>query len=102
VFCPNQQVISIPFLRGNRNNPAVVIEGEAESTDILEGFNPNVVILANAATHKQYANVEEVVEPTTKRFQYYKQIGEEGGCSENNKRFFFVKHVFCDNLGGVE
>jgi hypothetical protein len=90
------------------NSPAFVMEGESSSMvdrDILDQFDKEglfSIVLANAAQHPQFPkNFEKGIGEkfqNTQRIEDNRKISEQIGCSENNKKCFFIHHVFCDRV----
>lgn len=67
---------------------------------------PIPLMLAYAATHRQYPNEncpkkfsEKSVDD--KEFEFYKKKAFEWGCCVQNPSSFFLAHAYCDNIGNV-
>ena len=70
----------------------------------LSALCPREVVLAYAASHRQYPDESKVNIFTNYQdqdYQYYKSKALEWGCSLENPSLFFLAHAYCDKLKNV-
>lgn len=98
------------------NEPAVILLGATCRNDeelpdnqdwieeLLE-YSPDDLILAYAASHRQYPDSAKdalVKEIQDTEYNDYKSKANEWGCSSENPSRFFLSHAFCDRIGNIQ
>lgn len=71
--------------------------------ELLE-CNPIDLILAYAATHRQYPDETKnhlIFDIQDKNYDYYKQKAQEWGCCLENPSRFFLAHAYCEKIGNI-
>jgi hypothetical protein len=71
--------------------------------ELLE-HSPTEMILAYAATHRQYPDEtkDHLFENNQDRdYLYHKEKAHEWGCSQENPSRFFLAHAFCDKIKNI-
>ncbi len=101
----------------NISTPAIVLLGStcrefrnlpsiSEWTKELTECGPVNLMLAYAANHRQYPNInapqELIIQKTEdKEFKYYKTKAVEWGCCTKNASRFFLAHAYCNSIGNI-
>ncbi len=66
--------------------------------------NPIDLILAYAASHRQYpdASKDELMDQLSdEQYKFYKEKASEWGCSIENPSGFFLSHAFCERIENI-
>lgn len=91
-------ILLVNACRPNREFPQIGIW-----KDELQQKNPIDLILAYAASHRQYPGdndhgIHQINDP---EFSFYKKKAMEWGCSILNPSLFFLSHALCDRIENV-
>ena len=88
-----------------KDMPVMVIEGfclepgKRKITDVPL----KTIILANAAQHAQYTGENKLPpildEKEQRKFDFFKELAQQLGCSLSNPSLFCIDHIFCSRLG---
>lgn len=93
----------LAFLGRSCRNSSEFPETDQWRKELLE-YNPVDLILAYAATHRQYPDLtkEHLVSGVQdEHYAYYKTKSHEWGCSAENPSLFFLSHAYCDKIKNI-